>query len=356
MTGFLVVFGGRRVKSHLNSAVKSVNQLREQTTTQECMPPYSRTLQRANPGYTARELTDHLKITEAKFTLTELKTLDNSVAAAKECDIPDANISPIMELLLQHGEQDWVEVDDPSTPAAYVSTNETTGLPKSAIIPHSYLDSQAAIIEKLLPGKKNISYLISIPPFHLFTIHVQHHLPLRSNMTAYNLPRFEETSFVKTVETFKIARTMAVLPMLLALSKYPPARLGSLKQILIGGFLSHLAFTRTSATLEAFTQDNWIRTGDIGYTKDKNWYVVDRAKDLIKVHVGVTRISSLDGCGKSAMAFIIAEKGSTLDETQIKLFLANRLARYKNVEEICFVDKIPRNPIRKILRRVVRDM
>ena len=92
MTGFLVVFGGRRVKSHLNSAVKSVNQLREQTTTQECMPPYSRTLQRANPGYTARELTDHLKITEAKFILTELKTLDNSVAAAKECDIPDANM------------------------------------------------------------------------------------------------------------------------------------------------------------------------------------------------------------------------------------------------------------------------
>jgi hypothetical protein len=62
-----------------------------------------------------------------------------------------------MELLLQHGEQDWVEVDDPSTPAAYVSTNEITGLPKSAIIPHSYLDSQAAIIEKLLPAKKNVS-------------------------------------------------------------------------------------------------------------------------------------------------------------------------------------------------------
>jgi acyl-coenzyme A synthetase/AMP-(fatty) acid ligase len=55
-------------------------------------------------------------------------------------------------------------------------------------------------------------------------------------MTAYNISRFEETSFMKTVETFKIARTMTVLPMLLALSKYPPARLGSLKQILIGGF------------------------------------------------------------------------------------------------------------------------
>lgn len=41
---------------------------------------------------------------------------------------------------------------------------------------------------------------------------------------------------MKTVETFKIARTTAVPPMLLGLSKYPPAMLASLKQILIGGF------------------------------------------------------------------------------------------------------------------------
>ncbi|KAN0119194.1 acetyl-CoA synthetase-like protein [Hyaloscypha variabilis] len=365
----------------------------------------------ANTGYTARELTDHLKITEAKFILTELKALDNSVAGAKECDIPDANISPIMELLLQHGEQDWVEVDDPSTPAAYVSTNETMGLPKSAIIPHSYLDSQAAIIEKLLPAKKNISYLISIPPFHLFTIHVQHHLPLRSNMTAYNLPRFEETSFVKTVETFKIARTMAVLPMLLALPKYPPARLGSLKQILIGGFplplgLHEDMYAKPSpqariiivyGMTEAGWETFWRKkekdtTGSIGERRHREGNILkkERANWEIQIYnplamtgylnnpaatvegfmharqldprwrhriherqnlVGVIGIPSPDGCGESPMAFIVAEKGSILDETQIKLFLATRPARYKNMEEVCFVDIIPRNPIGKILRR-----
>jgi long-subunit acyl-CoA synthetase (AMP-forming) len=37
------------------------------------------------------------------------------------------------------------------------------------------------------------------------------------------------------------------------------------------------------ATSEAFTADGWIRSGDVGYVKEGRWYVVDRAKDLIKV-------------------------------------------------------------------------
>jgi acyl-CoA synthetase (AMP-forming)/AMP-acid ligase II len=111
-----------------------------------------------------------VKTTETKFILTGLKTLDISIEAAKEGGIPSSNIFVLnfqneevkagyqsWAALLEHGEQDWVEVDDPSTPAAYVSTSGTTGLPKAAIIPHSYLTSQAAVIEKLLTAKQNVS-------------------------------------------------------------------------------------------------------------------------------------------------------------------------------------------------------
>jgi acyl-CoA synthetase (AMP-forming)/AMP-acid ligase II len=82
---------------------------------------------------------------------------------------------------------------------------------------------------------EQISYLIAVPPFHLFTIPVQHALPLRNNMIIYTLSRFEETFFVKAIETFNISRTMAVPPILLALSKYPASRLEPLRQILVGG-------------------------------------------------------------------------------------------------------------------------
>lgn len=202
----------------------------------------------ANPCYNARELTHHVRIIAAKFILTELETLDISIAAAREFGIPDSNIFVLnfrnetiptnhrsWNALLEHGDQDWIEVKDLSTPAAYVSTCETTGLPKAAIIPHSYLTSQAAIIEKQLLAKEGISYLVAIPPFHMFTAPVQHALPLRNNMTIYTLPRFDENSFMNAIETFKITRTIAVPPILLTLSKYPASRPQSLQQVLVGG-------------------------------------------------------------------------------------------------------------------------
>ena len=130
------------------------------------------------------------------------------------------------------------------------------------------------------------------------------------------------------------------------------------------------------ATAEAFTTDGWLRSGDIGYFKDGNWYVVDRTKDLIKVRgwqvspaeieaallvhedvvdAAVIGIPAFDGTGEVPMAFIVRKGDSSLDDSDIKDFLGSRLARYKRVEEVKFVDHIPRNPTGKILRRVLRD-
>jgi len=52
--------------------------------------------------------------------------------------------------LLDKGETDWVQVEDPdTTPAAYFSTSGTTGLPKAAIITHGYLTSQGTSLEQI---------------------------------------------------------------------------------------------------------------------------------------------------------------------------------------------------------------
>lgn len=131
-----------------------------------------------------------------------------------------------------------------------------------------------------------------------------------------------------------------------------------------------------TATAETFTSDGWIRTGDVGYVKNENWYIVDRTKDLIKVRgwqvspaeieaallehpdiidAGVIGIPAEDGCGQYAAAFIKKKEGSGLDLKGVRTFLSTILARYKNVEKVEFVDSIPRNPTGKILRRVLRD-
>lgn len=137
------------------------------------------------------------------------------------------------------------------------------------------------------------------------------------------------------------------------------------------GYLNNAA-----ATADTFTPDGWIRTGDIGYVKNENWYIVDRTKDLIKVRgwqvspaeieaallehpdvidAGVIGIPAEDGCGQSAAAFIKKKEDSDLDLKGVRTFLATILARYKNVEKVEFVDSIPRNPTGKILRRVLRE-
>ena len=130
-----------------------------------------------------------------------------------------------------------------------------------------------------------------------------------------------------------------------------------------------------AATLEAFSHDGWVRTGDVGYTRDGKWYVVDRTKDLIKVRgwqvspveieaallehrliidAAVIGVAGQDGTGEVPIAFVVKAEDS-LQEDDVKSFLAGRLARYKGVDAVVFIDAIPRNPTGKILRRVLRD-
>jgi hypothetical protein len=131
-----------------------------------------------------------------------------------------------------------------------------------------------------------------------------------------------------------------------------------------------------TATAETITSDGWVVTGDVGFVKNGNWYIIDRTKDLIKVRgwqvspaeieaallehaeivdAGVIGVLAKDGCGEIPMAFVVKSEKSELDENGVKGFLGMRLARYKNVDEVRFVDRIPRNPTGKILRRVLRD-
>lgn len=81
-----------------------------------------------------------------------------------------------------------------------------------------------------------ISNLIAIPPFHAFTIPVQHTLTLRKGIPAYILPRFQSQSFLLAIEKFKITHTLVVPPILSALSKLADCRkLASLRRFHVAG-------------------------------------------------------------------------------------------------------------------------
>lgn len=131
------------------------------------------------------------------------------------------------------------------------------------------------------------------------------------------------------------------------------------------------------ATSETLTSDGYVRSGDIGYVQDGNWYVIGRTKDLIKVRgwqvspaeieavllehpaiidAAVIGIPSNDESNaETPIAYVVRSTAASLEVSEVKAFLAKRLSRIKEVQDVKFVASIPRNPTGKILRRVLRE-
>lgn len=188
-----------------------------------------------------------------------------SLAAAQECNLPPSNIFVLnfegeeiplgqqsWETLLCHGEMDWIRGADEETrnaAAAYVSTSGTSGLPKAAVISHGYLISQGKVVEDLvrsqtqMNGRRGrgrdvsgaVKSLIALPPFHVFTMPLQHAVPLRTGYPAYIMPRFKEATFVSAIEKFGITHAIVVPPIMMTLSKYEQGDLNTLKTVFVGG-------------------------------------------------------------------------------------------------------------------------
>jgi acyl-CoA synthetase (AMP-forming)/AMP-acid ligase II len=128
------------------------------------------------------------------------------------------------------------------------------------------------------------------------------------------------------------------------------------------------------ATAATITEDGWLRSGDIG-RRDGNGYffIVDRLKELIKYHgyqvppaeleavlvshpkvkdAGVIGVPTVDG-DELPKACVVAEDGLEADE--LMAYVAERVAPYKRIREIEFVDEIPKSASGKILRRMLRE-
>lgn len=128
------------------------------------------------------------------------------------------------------------------------------------------------------------------------------------------------------------------------------------------------------ATRNTLTEDGWVHTGDIAYVdKDGYCWVVDRKKELIKYksfqvppaeleallleHPGVADCAVVakpdEEAGEIPKAFIVTKRGAHVNAEELMAFLAKKVATFKRVREVEFIDSIPRNPAGKILRRVL---
>jgi acyl-CoA synthetase (AMP-forming)/AMP-acid ligase II len=126
------------------------------------------------------------------------------------------------------------------------------------------------------------------------------------------------------------------------------------------------------ATAALIDDDGWAHTGDIGFV-DADGYltVVDRLKELIKykglqvapaeleavllAHPAVADAAVIpspdDEAGEVPKAFVVLKEEATGEE--LMAFVAARVAPYKKVRRLEFVELIPKSPSGKILRRVL---
>ena len=129
------------------------------------------------------------------------------------------------------------------------------------------------------------------------------------------------------------------------------------------------------ATAITIDEDGWLHTGDIGHVdSDGHFYIVDRLKELIKykgfqvppaelealllTHPGIADAAVIgvpdEEAGEVPKAFVVMKPGAEATEDDIKAFVADAVAGYKQLRIVEFIDSIPKSASGKILRRELR--
>lgn len=121
--------------------------------------------------------------------------------------------------------------------------------------------------------------------------------------------------------------------------------------------------------------DGWFRSGDMGMIDEDGYlFIVDRLKDMVitggenvyprEIEEILYARPEVQECavvglpdkeyGERVTAFIVLNKGETLDPADLKQFLKGQLAGYKVPKEYIAVDELPKSAAGKILKRELK--
>lgn len=129
-------------------------------------------------------------------------------------------------------------------------------------------------------------------------------------------------------------------------------------------------------TANAFDQNGYFKTGDMGRFDDDGFlYITGRYKEMLIVagenvfpreieevlnahpSVNASAVIGLNdpARGEVPLAFIELAEGAEFNESELRTHCRGSLAGYKVPRDIRVIDKLPRNPTGKIMRRELKD-
>src|SRR5438045_8677152 len=123
-------------------------------------------------------------------------------------------------------------------------------------------------------------------------------------------------------------------------------------------------------------RNGWLYTGDIGHVDaDGHTYIVDRKKEMIKYKgfgIAPAEIESLlmehqavldsavigvlnEEAGEVPKGFVVIRSGHSVTGDELIAFVNGKLAGYKKLHEVEFIDAIPKTASGKILSRELKE-
>ncbi len=132
---------------------------------------------------------------------------------------------------------------------------------------------------------------------------------------------------------------------------------------------------RPEETAKTF-DGGWLHTGDMATVDEDGYiYVVDRKKDLIisggenispheiedvlHLHPAVQECAAIgvpdEKWGEQVKAIVVLKKGQQATEKELIQFCAERLARYKLPKTVAFAEGLPKDPVGKIQKKILRE-
>ena len=130
---------------------------------------------------------------------------------------------------------------------------------------------------------------------------------------------------------------------------------------------------KTDKTID---KEGWLHTGDMGYVdEDGYFFLAGRATDMIirggenispeEVEVTLHSHPKIEEAavigvpdeewGEQPRAMVVLKSGETATPEEIIKYCRDRMSSFKRPRSVIFMDELPRNPMGKILKRVLRD-
>lgn len=150
-----------------------------------------------------------------------------------------------------------------------------------------------------------------------------------------------------------------------------PVAAGTIGEIVLSGPQVFVGYYKNDESYQQTVQNGELYTGDVGYIDaDGFLYVVDRLKDMIisggeniysaeleaalAEHPAVAEVAVIgvphEQWGEVPRAYVVLKEGQIVTEADIITFCKEKLASYKCVKEVAFLDQLPRNAVGKILK------